>query len=67
VLLMVLTILVARKFPMQQKEFEIIKKEIARRKGEDHTETTEEEKNVCENVTGFAFDRLWNRDNAVRL
>jgi oligogalacturonide transporter len=67
VLLMVLTILVARKFPMQQKEFEIIKKEIARRKGEDHTETTEEEKKVCENVTGFAFDRLWNRDNAVRL
>ncbi len=67
VLLMLLTILVARKFPMQQKEFEIIKKEIARRRGEDTSVTTDEEKKVCENVTGFAFEKLWNRDNAVRL
>jgi oligogalacturonide transporter len=67
VLLMVLTILVAKKYPLQKKEFEIIKKEIARRKGEEASETTAEEKAVCENVTGFAFADLWNRNNAVRL
>ena len=67
VLLMVLTILVAKKYPLQKKEFEIIKKEIARRKGEESSATTEEEKAVCENVTGFAYADLWNRDNAIRL
>lgn len=67
VVLMVLTILVAMKFPLRQKEFEIIKKEIARRKGEENSVITEEEKAVCEKVTGFGYDRLWNRDNALRL
>jgi oligogalacturonide transporter len=67
VVLMVLTILVAMKFPLRKKEFEIIKKEIARRKGEENSVITEEEKAVCEKVTGFGYDRLWNRDNALRL
>ncbi|MDO4521300.1 MAG: hypothetical protein Q4B44_06625, partial [Erysipelotrichaceae bacterium] len=67
VVLMVLTILVAMKFPLRQKEFEIIKKEIARRKGEENSVITEEEKAVCEKVTGFGYERLWNRDNALRL
>lgn len=51
-------------FPMTQKEFNVIKKEIARRKGEEESQTTEEEKKICEKVTGFAFDRLWDPANA---
>ena len=67
VLLMILTIAVARKFPLKKKEFDIVKKEIARRKGEDDSVITEEEKKVCEDVTGFAYNDLWNIDNAMKL
>lgn len=52
---------------MNKKEFLIIKKEIARRKGEDNSKITPEEIAVCEKVTGFRYDRLWNRDNALKL
>ncbi len=51
-------------FPMTGKEFAIIKKEVARRKGEDDSQPTEEEIKVCEKVTGFAFDELWKKENA---
>jgi oligogalacturonide transporter len=67
VILMVLTILVALRFPLKQKEFEIIKKEIARRKGVDDSVITDDEKKVCEKVTGFTYDTLWNRENAMKL
>ena len=40
---------------------------IARRKGEDNSETTPEEIEVCEKVTGFRFEDLWDRNNAIRL
>jgi oligogalacturonide transporter len=43
--------------------FEIIKKEIARRKGEDASTITEEEKRACEKVTGFKYEDLWNLRN----
>ncbi len=51
---------------MMQKEFNIVKKEIARRKGEDNSVITPEEIAVCEKVTGMSYDRLWNPDNAGR-
>ena len=54
------------RFPMMQKEFNIVKKEIARRKGEDNSVITPEEIDVCEKVTGMSYDRLWNPDNAGR-
>ena len=28
---------------------------------------TEEEKRICAEVTGFSYDRLWRRENAVSL
>lgn len=62
-----ITIFITAKFPMNKKEFLIIKKEIARRKGEDNSKITPEEIAVCEKVTGFRYDRLWNRDNALKL
>lgn len=67
VLLCVITIFITAKFPMNKKEFLIIKKEIARRKGEDNSKITPEEIAVCEKVTGFRYDRLWNKDNALKL
>ncbi|MGI5989609.1 MAG: MFS transporter [Lachnospiraceae bacterium] len=51
------------RFPIQRHEFEVVQKEIARRRGEDSSVTTEEEKKICERVTGIAYDRLWSRDN----
>jgi oligogalacturonide transporter len=52
------------RFPMMQKEFNVIKKEIARRKGEDSSTITEEEIKICEKVTGLKYENLWNIENA---
>lgn len=57
-------IIVGILFPITGKEFGVIQKEIARRKGEDTSETTEEEIRICEKVTGLSYDRLWNPDLA---
>ncbi len=65
VVLCIIAILFTAWFPMKKKEFEIVKKEIARRLGEDDSVTSEEEKKVCEKITGFKYDRLWNPDNAL--
>lgn len=67
VILMVLTIIFAIIFPMNKREFDIVKKEIARRKGEDCSKATDEEMKVCEKVTGFKYNELWKKENAVRL
>ena len=45
----------------------MIRREIARRRGEDASPTAPEEIAVCEKVTGFAFDQLWRRENALRM
>ena len=57
-------IIVGILFPITGKEFAVVQKEIARRKGEDTSETTEEEVRICEKVTGMAYDRLWDPDLA---
>ena len=67
VILLVLTILAAVFFPLNRREFEIVKKEIARRKGRDTSPTPAEEIKVIEKVTGFAFGALWNENNALKL
>lgn len=67
VVLMVATIIFTKMFPMNHEEFEIIKKEIARRKGEDSSVATPEEIAVCEKVTGFSYEKLWKKDNALKM
>lgn len=67
VVLMVLTIVFAKMFPVNKREFQIVKKEIARRKGEDTSTPTAEEIAVCEKVTGFRFEQLWKRENALSM
>ena len=64
---MLITLYFTVKFPMTKKEFDIIRKEVARRKGEDDSKPSEEEIAVCEKVTGFSFDRLWLKENATRI
>ena len=60
-----LLILTAFFFPMTAKEFNIVQKEVARRKGEDDTPTTDEEKAVCERVTGLPYERLYDPANST--
>lgn len=67
VILVALALLFAAMYPMNKKQFDIIKKEIARRKGEDDSVATPEEIAVCEKVTGFKYDKLWNKDNAFKM
>ncbi len=67
IILMVATLVFTVIFPMNKKEFEVIKREVARRKGEDDTVATPEEIAVCEKVTGFKYDKLWNKDNALKF
>ena len=65
VILMALLIIVGYIFPLTGKEFRIVQKEIARRKGDDSSEITDEEKHVCEKVTGITYDKLWNPANTL--
>jgi len=67
VIFMVVTLLVVRLFPMNRREFEIIQAEVARRKGDNDSVATQEEISVCEKVTGYKYDKLWNIDNAMRF
>ena len=65
--LLAVTMVFVAVYPLGRREFEIVRREIARRKGEETSAPTPEEMAVCEKVTGFAFDRLWDRDNALKL
>ncbi len=66
-ILMGITLAITIYFPITKHEFEVIRKEIARRKGEDTSVITEEEKKICEKVTGFSYENLWKSENALRL
>ena len=51
-------------FPVTEKEFKMVQKEIARRKGTETEKVTEKEKAALEKVTGFSYEKLWNPENA---
>jgi len=61
--LIVCLFILGYRFPMAKEEFELVKKEIARRRGEDSSETTDDEKRILEKVTGMPYDKLWDRAN----
>jgi oligogalacturonide transporter len=50
-------------FPLTRKEFKVVQTEIARRRGEILSKATDEEKKICEKVTGMSYESLWNKDN----
>ncbi len=49
---------------MTDKEFKMVQKDIARRKGTEKEKVTEKEKAALEKVTGFSYEKLWNPENA---
>ncbi len=63
-ILSALLLICALYFPVTDKEFKLVQVEVARRKGEDSSVTTEEEKEILKKVTGFDYDRLWSKKNA---
>ena len=63
VVLCVLLFIFGYRFPMTEKEFNVIKKDIRRRRGEDPSQATPEEIRICEKVTGISYDKLWDPDN----
>ena len=63
-ILTLLLLIVDLFFPITKKEFNMIQKDIARRKGIEPEAATQEEKLLLEKVTGFAYDSLWNTKNA---
>ena len=67
IILCLITMFFTYKFSMSRKELDVIRKEISRRKGEDDSAITPEEIAVCEKVTGFSYDKLWNKNNALKL
>ncbi len=67
VIFMLITVFFTAKFPVTKKEFDIVHKEIQRRRGEDDSVITPEEIKVCEEVTGMSYDRLWDEDNAFKI
>lgn len=67
IILLLITLFFTVLFPVTKKEFDIIRKEIARRKGSDTSVATAEEIAVCEKVTGFKYDKLWSKDNALKI
>lgn len=50
-------------FPITKKEFDVVQRDIARRKGDDDSTATEEEKRILKCITGFEYDKLWNEEN----
>lgn len=60
VILVALLLLFGYLFPIRQKEFHVIQAENRRRRGEDSSVSTEEEKKICEKVTGIPYEKLWN-------
>lgn len=63
VFLCILLFIFGYRFPMTEKEFNIIKTEIQRRKGKDQSKASPEEIKVCERVTGISYDKLWDPAN----
>ena len=65
--LLVITLAFAVLFPVTKREFDIVKREIARRNGTDNSKITPEEIAVCEKVTGYKYNQLWNIENAISV
>ena len=51
-------------FPITGREFAMVQRDIARRKGTESSKASDEEKAALQKVTGFAYDALWNQANA---
>ena len=62
--LTVLLILTNVAFPITGREFAMVQKDIARRKGSESSKASNAEKAALQRVTGFAYDSHWSQANA---
>ncbi|MCX8058704.1 MAG: MFS transporter [Spirochaetes bacterium] len=63
-ILLFIGFLIGLKFKVTPKTFEVIKNEIERlKKGDKKENTSEENKKICETLTGFSFEKLFNKEN----
>ena len=60
-LFMILALWFTYRYPLNKKEFDVIKLDILRRKGIENSIATPEEKRICELVTGYSYDHLWGK------
>lgn len=67
VILVVLLLIFGYIFPITNKEFDVVKREIARRRGEDNSVATDDEKHILERVTGFKYENLWKVSNEHKI
>lgn len=67
IILLAITLCFTILFPVTKKEYNVVRKEISRRKGEDSSAATPDEIAICEKVTGYKYDQLWNKNNAYKL
>ena len=63
-ILTALLIVVNLFFPITGREFDMVQRDIARRRGSEDAVVTDAEKEALQKVTGFAYDALWNPQNA---
>ena len=59
VILVALLFVFGYMFPMKHHEFDVVKKVISVKKGESQEIVTDEDKKICEKVTGLPYDKLW--------
>jgi oligogalacturonide transporter len=63
ILFILMTMLFIRLYPLSQQAFAVMKQEIDLRKQGLIPDTSDEDKRVLEKVTGYAYEKLWNREN----
>lgn len=66
-ILVVLLLIFGYIFPITNKEFDIVKKEIGRRRGTDGSIASDDEKRILERVTGFKYEDLWKTSNEHKI
>lgn len=64
VLFMLATLYFTYKFPITRETYDILSKEIERREGTIDGHISNDDRIVCEQITGFTFDQLWKAENA---
>lgn len=67
IVLLLITLCFTVLFPLTKKEYDVIRTEISRRKGINGSTATDDEIAICERVTGYKYNQLWNKDNAYKL
>ncbi|TVP84475.1 MAG: MFS transporter [Acholeplasmataceae bacterium] len=64
ILFLLLTFVFIRIYPVTQDAFKVLSAQIEARRKQEPIEATAAEIALCEQMTGYAYDQLWKKDNA---